>query len=146
MRRSIVHKTKSGCIDAHETGYFVQYRQAGQEARDGAIVGVIMPAKAPVRTLSDQDMRDQEVLRAMRDLAAYFRGRRTEREARAALKIIKAFVRDRERQPAKTRPPLPGMRATRRREPARKKRRKPSSVADFGGFSDGGDAGTPTVD
>jgi hypothetical protein len=31
------------------------------------------------------------------ELAAYFRGRRTEREAKAALKIIKALVRDRER-------------------------------------------------
>jgi len=53
-------------------------------------------------------MRDQEVLRANRELAAYFKGRRTEREARAALKIIKAFVRDRERRDARSRPPLPG--------------------------------------
>jgi hypothetical protein len=45
----------------------------------------------------EQNMRDQEVLRANRELAAYFKGQRTEREARAALKIIKAFVRDRER-------------------------------------------------
>src|SRR5579862_3097201 len=57
---------------------------------------------------SDQALRDQEVLRANRELAAYFKGRRTEREARAALKIIKAFVRDRERRPPKSRPPLPG--------------------------------------
>ena len=57
----------------------------------------------------EQDMRDQEVLRANRELAAYFKGRRTEREARAALKIIKAFVRDRERRDAKSRPPLPGV-------------------------------------
>jgi hypothetical protein len=56
---------------------------------------------------ADQGMRDQEVLRANRELAAYFKGRRTEREARAALKIIKAFVRDRERRDAKSRPPLP---------------------------------------
>jgi hypothetical protein len=55
----------------------------------------------------EQEMRDQEVLRANRELAAYFRGRRTEREARAALKIIKAFVRDRERLEAKNRPALP---------------------------------------
>jgi hypothetical protein len=55
-----------------------------------------------------QEMRDQEVLRANRELAAYFKGRRTEREARAALKIIKAFVRDRERRDASGRPPLPG--------------------------------------
>jgi len=57
---------------------------------------------------AEQAMRDQEVLRANRELAAYFRGRRTEREARAALKIIKAFVRSRERQDATSRPPLPG--------------------------------------
>jgi len=56
----------------------------------------------------DREMRDQEVLRANRELAAYFRGRRTEREARAALKIIKAFVRERERADAERRPPLPG--------------------------------------
>lgn len=54
-------------------------------------------------------MRDQEVLRANRELAAYFKGRRTEREARAALKIIKAFVRDREHEDVRSRPPLPGL-------------------------------------
>src|SRR6266850_2882896 len=62
---------------------------------------------SPVRG-ADQAMRDQEVLRANRELAAYFKGRRTEREARAALKIIKAFVRERERRDARSRPPLPG--------------------------------------
>src|ERR1700693_2830579 len=56
-----------------------------------------------------REMRAQEVLRANRELAAYFKGRRTEREARAALKIIKAFVRDRERKDEKSRPPLPGV-------------------------------------
>ncbi len=56
----------------------------------------------------EQALRDQEVLRATRELAAYFKGRRTEREARAALKIIKKFVRDRERLDPKSRPPLPG--------------------------------------
>jgi hypothetical protein len=56
----------------------------------------------------EQEMRDREVVRANRELAAYFKGQRTEREARAALKIIKAFVRDRERQDAKHRRPLPG--------------------------------------
>ena len=35
----------------------------------------------------EQAIREQEVLRAHRELAAYFRGRRTEREARSALKI-----------------------------------------------------------
>jgi hypothetical protein len=59
----------------------------------------------------ERDMRDQEVVRANREIAAYFRGQRTEREARAALKIIKAFVRDRERQDPQTRPPLPGRRS-----------------------------------
>jgi hypothetical protein len=54
-------------------------------------------------------MRDQEVVRANRELAAYFKGRRTEREARAALKIIKAFIRDRERQDPQKRPALPGV-------------------------------------
>lgn len=57
---------------------------------------------------AEQGMRDQEVLRANRELAAYFKGRRTEREARAALRIIKAFVRDRERRDLRSRPPLPG--------------------------------------
>src|SRR5579862_6981260 len=56
----------------------------------------------------EQQRRDQEVLRAKRELAAYFKGRRTEREARAALKIIKAFIRDRERRDERSRPPLPG--------------------------------------
>jgi hypothetical protein len=56
----------------------------------------------------ERTMRDQEVLRANRDLAAYFKGQRTEREARAALKIIKAFVREREHQDPRSRPALPG--------------------------------------
>ena len=55
----------------------------------------------------EQAMRDQEVLRANKELAAYFKGQRTEREARAALKIIKAFVRDRERRDVSDRTPLP---------------------------------------
>jgi hypothetical protein len=61
---------------------------------------------------AEQEVRDQEVLRANRELAAYFKGRRTEREARAALKIIKTFVRDRERLDARNRPPLPGAAAS----------------------------------
>jgi hypothetical protein len=56
---------------------------------------------------ADEDIRNQEVLRANRELAAYFKGRRTEREARAALKIIKAFIRDRERADPTHRRPLP---------------------------------------
>src|SRR5215813_7472037 len=55
-----------------------------------------------------QELREQEVLRANRELAAYFKGRRTEREARAALKIVKAFIRDRERMDPAKRRPLPG--------------------------------------
>jgi hypothetical protein len=84
---------------------------------------------------AEQEMRDQEVLRANRELAAYFKGRRTEREARAALKIIKAFVRERERRDPRSRPRLPGadvakthkMDANRRvsSDGARKHRRKP---------------------
>ena len=73
----------------------------------------------------DQNMRDQEVLRANKELAAYFKGRRTEREARAALKIIKAFVRDRERRDAKDRAPLPGVKpAVQKAAPKRKAPRR----------------------
>jgi hypothetical protein len=56
---------------------------------------------------AEDEIRNQEVLRANRELAAYFKGRRTEREARAALKIIKAFIRERERTDPATRRPLP---------------------------------------
>src|SRR5690348_11718043 len=68
------------------------------------------PAKRErVRESTNQhELRDQEVLRANRELAAYFKGRRTEREARAALKTIKAFIRDRERADPKSLRPLPG--------------------------------------
>ena len=58
----------------------------------------------PAVTHAEQAMRDQEVLRANKELAAYFRGQRTEREARSALKIIKAFVRGREELDSKSRP------------------------------------------
>lgn len=57
---------------------------------------------------AETDVRNQEVLRANRELAAYFKGKRTEREARAALKIIKAFIRDREKIDPSKRRPLPG--------------------------------------
>ena len=72
------------------------------------------PKRAPGatrETAAERERRDQEVLRANRELAAYFKGRRTEREARAALKIIKAFVRDRQRRDATGLPPLPGARS-----------------------------------
>src|SRR5258708_33353936 len=72
---------------------------------------------------ADEDIRDQEVLRANKELAAYFKGRRTEREARAALKIIKAFVRDRERRDAGSRPPLPGAQVVKPVKEVRSQRR-----------------------
>jgi hypothetical protein len=85
---------------------------------------------------AERAIRDQEVVRAQRDLAAYFKGRRTEREARAALKIIKAFVREREGLDPKNRPPLPGARPAvepgpKRRRSTRRKRRSrgPESIA-----------------
>jgi hypothetical protein len=80
---------------------------------------------APAESAAERQMRDQEVLRAKRELAAYFKGLRTEREARAALKTIKAFVRARERQDAQTRPSLPGVRTPKRAQPARKPKSKP---------------------
>lgn len=61
----------------------------------------------PTRRMTPE-VRDEEVLRANRELAAYFRGRRTEREARAALKTIKAFIRERQRTAPEKRRPLPG--------------------------------------
>ena len=67
------------------------------------------PGKDDGVSAATADMRDQEVLRATRELAAYFKGLRTEREARAALKIIKAFVKQRERSEADRRRPLPGL-------------------------------------
>src|SRR5689334_25369391 len=71
-----------------------------------------------------QELRDQEVLRANKELAAYFKGRRTEREARAALKIIKAFVRSREDLDPKSRPALPGLGVTQTaKKPAEPRRR-----------------------
>lgn len=79
----------------------------------------------------EQAMRDQEVLRANKELAAYFKGQRTEREARAALKIIKTYVRGREQLDAKSRPALAGastvkkLTEPRRRAKPRKPRRKP---------------------
>ena len=93
--------------------------------------------KPGVGRTDEQAVRDQEVLRATRELAAYFRGKRTEREARAALKIIKAFVRDREQLDPKNRPPLPGLPpvkpvrkpTTRKRAQPRSRRRGPEEVA-----------------
>jgi hypothetical protein len=81
--------------------------------------------RTPGRTsLDPHELRDQEVLRANRELAAYFKGRRTEREARAALKTVKAFIRDRERlDPAKRRP-LPGASPERNAKKAGIKTRK----------------------
>ena len=83
---------------------------------------------------SEDERREEEVLRANRELAAYFRGRRTEREARAALKIIKAFIRDRERTDPTRRRPLPGTKPVKHAQPAptrkRHARRKRSQLAE----------------
>jgi hypothetical protein len=57
---------------------------------------------------AEQEVREHEVLRANKELSAYFKGQRTEREARAALRIIKAFIRDREHIAPADRRPLPG--------------------------------------
>jgi hypothetical protein len=73
-------------------------------------MGQRMKSGSTREKVAERAMRDQEVLRANRELVAYFRGRRTEREARAALKTIKAFVRDRERQDPRSRSALPGVR------------------------------------
>ena len=73
---------------------------------------MVRRSRSAGRTPRDaDDIRDQEVARANKELSAYFKGRRTEREARAALKIIKAFIRERERVEASSRRPLPGLRA-----------------------------------
>jgi len=64
--------------------------------------------RLPESDSAKEEAREQEVLRAKRELAAYFKGRRTEREARAALKRIKAYIRDRERTDPAHRRPLPG--------------------------------------
>jgi hypothetical protein len=69
-------------------------------------------------SIDPQELREQEVLRANRELAAYFKGRRTEREARAALKIVKAFIRDREHTDPVKRRPLPGATPARRQKNA----------------------------
>ena len=70
-------------------------------------MGRVRKRHAPHGHPADDDIRNQEVLRANRELSAYFKGRRTEREARAALKIIKAFIRERERVDPAERRPLP---------------------------------------
>jgi hypothetical protein len=76
----------------------------------------------PRANRAEHEIREQEVLRANKELAAYFKGRRTEREARAALKTIKAFVRYRERLDSGNRRPLPGAR------PPKAKKRKPKKA------------------
>ena len=74
------------------------------------------------QTTTERQVREQEVLRANQELSAYFKGRRTEREARAALKIIKAFVRERESLDPGSRPPLPGREAAKTTKPATKRK------------------------
>jgi hypothetical protein len=77
-------------------------------------------------SIDPHELREQEVLRANRELSAYFKGRRTEREARAALKIVKAFIRDREHTDPLKRRPLPGT------APARQKNVAPRKTAGTG--------------
>ena len=77
---------------------------------------------------ADTDTRNQEVLRATRELAAYFKGKRTEREARAALKIIKAFIRDREKLDPSKRRPLPGVEIARPSGSTKKHKKGSSAV------------------
>lgn len=92
--------------------------------------------KHRVSHVDEHVMRDQEVLRATKELAAYFKGQRTEREARAALKIIKAYVRSREEMDPKNRPALPGASAARaakkvaepRRRTKTRQRRRPEAI------------------
>ena len=77
--------------------------------------------KATPNAVDVQELREQEVLRANRELAAYFKGRRTEREARAALKIVKAFIRDREHMDPAKRRPLPGTAPVRQKKSVARK-------------------------
>ena len=71
----------------------------------GAVPMAALRTRIPHNHGVEQNLREQEVRRAKKELDSYFKGMRTEREARAALKIIKAFVRDREHtDPAKRRP------------------------------------------
>lgn len=86
--------------------------------------------RAAAASAGDLALRDQEVVRASRELAAYFKGLRTEREARAALKTIKAFVRDRERAEPGDRRPLPGLRPPKTAAPAVKKAASTEPIAD----------------
>lgn len=97
-------------------------------------VSTMRQRQKPGVTNAEQATRDQEVLRANKELAAYFKGQRTEREARSALRIIKAFVRGREETDPKNRAPLPGLGSakTARKTVTRKsvkppRRRKPES-------------------
>jgi hypothetical protein len=89
-------------------------------------------AAAIPATDSDQGARMQEGIRAKKELDAYFKGLRTDREARAALKMIKAFVRERERQdpsrriPFTTKAPVPRAEA---RTPHKQPRRHVSRTA-----------------
>ncbi len=86
------------------------------------------------------------MLRANKELAAYFRGLRTEREARAALKIIKAFVHDREHLEPGKRPPLPGAAAVVPPVRARKRRvRRPKLRRSAAEPSDSAISSDPTI-
>ena len=75
----------------------------------------------------EQARRDQEVLRANREFAAYFKGRRTEREARAALKSSNSSSAIGSSSTRKVRPPLPGVtKPAAESEPAKERQRRAS--------------------
>ena len=60
------------------------------------------PKTQAVRRIARHDLAEDEVRRAVRELMAYFKGLRTHREALAALKTIKRFVRAQHKQNATT--------------------------------------------
>ncbi len=60
------------------------------------------PKREMGRRSHGQDGTEDEVRRAIRELAAYFKGRRTHREALSALKTIKRFVRAQQKEHATT--------------------------------------------
>lgn len=63
---------------------------------------------------TEQDTTEDEVRRAHRELMAYFRGRRSHREALAALKTIKRFVRAQKKQHATVTVAMPSVRSGRK--------------------------------
>jgi hypothetical protein len=60
------------------------------------------PKTKALRRAVEQVWPQDEVRRAARELTAYFKGRRSHREALVALKTIKRFVRAQQKQPEST--------------------------------------------